>query len=45
MTDSKFAVPIMPIAQPRSALAQVEHPCSLAARDAAPSDAIRRSAR
>jgi len=26
MTDNKFAIPIVPIAQPRSALAQVEVP-------------------
>ena len=45
MTDCKFAVPILPISQPRSALAQVEHPCTPAARDAAPSDAARRTAR
>jgi hypothetical protein len=45
MTDCKFAVPILPIAQPRSALAQVELSGSLAARDAAASHAARRSAR
>ena len=45
MTDCKFAVPILPISQPRSALAQVEHPGPLAARDAAQSDAAQRTAR
>jgi hypothetical protein len=45
MTDCKSAVPILPVVQPRSALAQVEHPCSLAARDAAASHATRRTAR
>ena len=45
MTDCKFAAPIMPIAQPRSALAQVELPGSPATRDAAASHAARRSAR
>jgi hypothetical protein len=44
MTDCSFAVPIKPIAQPRSALAQVEHPCPPPARAAQP-DAARRSAR
>lgn len=41
MTDCRFAVPIMPIAQPRSALAQVEVPSG----DVAQRDAARRTAR
>lgn len=41
MSETRCAFPIVPIAQPRSALAQVELPAS----DAARRDAVRRTSR